>query len=85
MTILFSNCRRKIVNIFVNETKNSLIIPWLIKRKISRAKTYYETKTFKIFHARCRRKYSFNAFPARSQIFYLIKTFEADGAEKIVG
>ena len=54
-------------------------MPWSMEQKIFCVKTYYETKSFKIVQARFRRKFSFNQFPNRSQIFKLVKKFEAHG------
>ena len=54
-------------------------MPWSMEQKIFCVKTYYETKSFRIVQARFRRKFSFNQFPNRSQIFKLVKKFEAHG------
>ena len=54
-------------------------MPWSMEQKIFCVRTYYETKSFKIVQARFRRKFSFNQFPNRSQIFKLVKKFEAHG------
>jgi len=51
----------------------------LMEQKIFCLKTYYETKSFQIVQARFRRKFSFNKFPNRSQIFKLVKKFETHG------
>ena len=42
-------------------------------------KTYCETKSFKIAQARHRRKFNLNTLPNGSQIFKLVKNFEAHG------
>ena len=55
------------------------MMPWSMEQKIFCVKTYYETKSFQIVQARFRRKFSFNKFPNRSQIFKLVKTFETHG------
>ena len=54
-------------------------MPWLMEQKIFCVETYYETKSFQIVQARFRRKFSFNKFPNRSQIFKLVKKFETHG------
>ena len=54
-------------------------MPWSMEQKILCVKTYYETKSFQIVQARFRRKFSFNKFPNRSQIFKLVKKFETHG------
>ena len=54
-------------------------MPWSMEQKIFCLKTYYETKSFQIVQARFRRKFSFNKFPNRSQIFKLVKKFETHG------
>ena len=51
-------------------------MPWSMEQKIFCVKAYYETKSFQIVQARFRRKFSFNKFPNRSQIFKLVKKFE---------
>ena len=48
-----------------------------MEQKIFCEKTYYETKSFKIVQARYWRKFNFEIFPKRSQIFELVKNFEA--------
>ena len=53
-------------------------MPWSMEQKIF-CVTYYETKSFQIVLARFRRKFSFNKFPNRSQIFKLVKKFETHG------
>ena len=61
------------------------ILPTLAKSCLGRwrrsffEKTYYEIKSFKIVQARYRRKFNFNTFPNRSQIYKLVKNFEAQG------
>ena len=55
------------------------MMPWSMEQKIFCVKTYYETKSFQIVQARFRRKFSFNKFPNRSQIFKLGKKFETHG------
>ena len=50
-----------------------------MEQKIFCVKTYYETKSFQIVQARFRRKFSFNKFPNRSQIFKLVEKFETHG------
>ena len=55
------------------------MMPWSMEQKIFCVKTYYETKSFQIVQARFRRKFSFNKFPNRSQIFKLVKKFETHG------
>jgi hypothetical protein len=52
---------------------------WLMGQKIFCVKTYYETKSFKIVQARYKRKFNFNTFLSRNQIFKLVKNFEAYG------
>ena len=54
-------------------------MPWSMEQKIFCVKTYYEMKSFQIVQARFRRKFSFNKFPNRSQIFKLVKKFETHG------
>ena len=55
------------------------MMPWSMEQEIFCVKTYYETKSFQIVQARFRRKFSFNKFPNRSQIFKLVKKFETHG------
>ena len=50
-----------------------------MEQKIFCVKTYYEMKSFQIVQARFRRKFSFNKFLNRSQIFKLVKKFETHG------
>ena len=50
---------------------------WTMKQKIFWEKTYYETKFSKIFQLRYRRKFNFEEFLNRSNIFKLYKSFEA--------
>ena len=54
-------------------------MPWSMEQKIFCVKTYYETTSFQIVQARFRRKFSFNKFPNRTQIFKLVKKFETHG------
>ena len=54
-------------------------MPRSMEQKVFCVKTYYETKSFRIVQARFRRKFSFNQFPNRSQIFKLVKKFKAHG------
>ena len=49
-------------------------------QKILCVKIYYETQSFKIVQARYRRKFSWNTFLNRSQIFKLFKNFEPPGS-----
>ena len=51
-------------------------MPWSMEQ-IFCVKTYYETMFFKIVQGKYRRKFNVNAFPNRSQIFKLVKSFEA--------
>ena len=66
------------VNILIYLIKYSEIIACIMEQ-IFYVKTYYETKSFKIVQARYREKFNFNTFPNRTQIFGLIKNFEAYG------
>jgi hypothetical protein len=77
--IIFSDSCMEIANIFINSTKYSEIMPWLMEQKIFCVKTYYEAKSFKIVQARYNRKFNFNTFPIKSQIFKLFKNFKAYG------
>ena len=52
---------------------------WAMEQKVFCVKTFYEMKFFQIVQARFRRKFSFNQFSNRSQIFKLVKKFEAHG------
>ena len=42
-------------------------------------KTYYETKSLNIILVKFGRKFNFNTFPNKNQIFKLIKNFEVHG------
>ena len=53
-----------------------------MKQKIFCVKTYYWPKYSKIVQARYRKKFSFNIFLNRSQIYKLVKNFEAHGTDK---
>ena len=48
-------------------------------KQIFCVKTYVKTKSFKIVQARFRQKFNLNTFPNKSQIFKLVKNFEAHG------
>ena len=75
--ILFSNYCWEIVNILIYSIKYCKIMPWMMEQKIFCVNTYYETKPFKIVQPRYRRKFNYNTFPNRRQIFKLVKNFEA--------
>ena len=77
---LFSDNYWEIDSILIYLIKYSQILPWKIERKFFCVKTYYETKSFIIVRTRYKRKFNFNTFPNRSQIFKLIKNVEAHGA-----
>ena len=61
---------QEIVNILIYSIKYSEIILWMIEEKIFCVKTYYE-RLFKIVQARYKRKFNFNTFPNRNQIFQI--------------
>ena len=45
---------------------------WTMERKIFCVTAYCGSKSFKIFQLRYKRKFNYNAFPNRSQIFKLV-------------
>ena len=77
--ILLSDYNWKIVYILIYLTKHCKIMPWMMKQKIFCVKTYYKTKSFQMVHEIYTRKFNFYISPNRSQIFKLVKNFEAHG------
>ena len=55
-----------------------------MEEKILSVKRYYETKIFKIVQAIYRKKININTFLNRSQIFKLVKNFEAHGTWEVL-
>ena len=81
---LFLGYCSELEDILIYSTKYNKIMSWMMEQKIFCEEIYDETKSLKIVQNRYRGKFNFNSFPNKSQIFKLIKNFEADGTCEIV-
>ena len=52
---------------------------WTTEQKVFCVKKYYETKSFKTVQARFRRQFDFHHYPNKSEIFKIVRNFEAYG------
>ena len=52
---------------------------WKLEEKIFCVTTYIETKSYKTVQARFRRKFNFNTYPGKSQIFLWYRNFQIYG------
>ena len=55
-------------------------MPWTKEEKIFCVTTYLETKSFKTVQAKYRRKFNFNNYPQKSQIYRWTHKFQATGS-----
>ena len=55
-------------------------MPWTNEEKIFCVTLYLETKSFKTAQAKFRRKFNFNNYPQKSQIYHWVRKFRATGS-----
>uniref|UniRef100_UPI00358E2E41 uncharacterized protein n=1 Tax=Myxine glutinosa TaxID=7769 RepID=UPI00358E2E41 len=55
-------------------------MPWTKEEKLFCVTTYLETKSFKTVQAKFRRKFNFNNYPQKNQVYRWAHTFQATGS-----
>ena len=63
--------------VYYNKYYSSITIPWTREKKISCVTTYLKTKSLKTVQAKFHRKFNFNNYPQKSQIYHWIHKFQA--------
>jgi len=52
---------------------------WKLEEKVFCVTTYTQTKSYKTVQTRFRRKFNFNTYPGKSQIFLWYRNFQSCG------
>ena len=62
-----------------NNYQSSITMLWTGEENIFCITTYLETKSFRTVQAKFRRKFNYNNYPQKSQIYHLVHKFQATG------